>query len=95
MLAYPGAVHGLPGANQGTAEDLSELDAAQHLAQRVGLASAEVGERDVRASGVFAGNAPFGLSVPDQQDFLLCHSVIQCQSEPSRASASAGPQLPR
>lgn len=91
----PGPFHGLPRPDQWTGEHQGELGGAQHPTQCVGLAPAEVGEGDVGVPGVFARKAPFGLSVPDQNDFVPGHVVIQSQSEPSRLWVSAGPQLPR
>jgi hypothetical protein len=84
-----------PRPDQWTGEHQGELGGAQHPTQCVGLAPAEVGEGDVGVPGVFARKAPFGLSVPDQNDFVPGHVVIQSQSEPSRLWVSAGPQLPR
>src|SRR3972149_2782486 len=64
----------------------------------LGLPPPELSQGNIGAAGVSPRGAPFGLTVANQDHVVSggrrFHWVAQVQSEPSRESASVGPQLP-
>ena len=61
-----GQIRGLLRALQRAGEDDGEGDCAQERPERAHLCLAAVGQREIGATRVLAGQAPRGLAVPDQ-----------------------------
>lgn len=67
-IPISGDLHCLPGAAERTGEDYRELMTSEHLTESFGLASAQLRQGDVGASGVLSRRAPFGLAVANQDE---------------------------
>jgi hypothetical protein len=69
-VAETGEPAGLRGAPERAREDEREVAVPERRANRLGLATALLGEGDVGAPRVLAGARPLGLAVPDDDDLV-------------------------
>ena len=69
LIAIPGDRAGLASALHGAAQHAGEWGAGEVVTQFLGALAAVVGQRDVGAAGVRAGERPRGLAVADEIEF--------------------------
>ena len=71
LVAIAGELAGIQGADQRAGQHQGEFPAGQVAAERPCALPALLGQRQIGAAGVLAGQAPLGLAVTEQPDLVL------------------------